>query len=152
VIRRLSKSRLLLFSYAFCSQCPSAVDIATLFFISFPPFSVATAFFRESRLCFPSFSLRQSQRGVLHFRGLRRRCQCLPSSGMFLKNKCPKRTVDPARNCGGTEEGVTLETPGVQEEHQVDTTASNGWSHLCIGPQFCGEEFNFVNWDSIITV
>jgi hypothetical protein len=73
-------------------------------------------------------------------------------AGMFLKYKRPKRIVDPARTCVRTEEGVTLETPGVQEERQVDTTASNGWSHLCIGPQFCGEEFNFVNWDSITTV
>jgi hypothetical protein len=77
------------------------------------------------------------------------------ANSMFLKKKRPKNTVDPARNSvRTTEEGVTLETPGLQEERQVDTrtATSNRWSHLCVGPQFCGEEFNFVNWDSITTV
>jgi hypothetical protein len=74
-------------------------------------------------------------------------------AGMFLKNKRPKNTVDPARTSVlRTEEGVSLKPPGVQEERQVDTTANTGWSHLCVGPQFCGEEFNFENWDSITTV
>jgi hypothetical protein len=69
---------------------------------------------------------------------------------MFLK-KLPKNTLDSAQN-SAPEGGVTLETPGIQEECEVNTTSSNRWSHLCVGPQFCGEEFNFENWDSITTV